>query len=432
MFVDEVSLEVRGGRGGNGAVSFRREKYEPHGGPDGGDGGEGGSVYFVADESLSTLLDYKYRKHLKASSGGHGEGGNRHGKRGEDLYIPVPPGTVIKDEEDNILADLALAGGKVLAARGGEGGRGNRKFASSRHQAPRMAEKGEPGEVRNLKLELKLLADVGLVGLPNAGKSTLLSHLSSARPKIAEYEFTTLNPQLGVVYHRENSFVLADLPGIIEGAARGAGLGYRFLKHSERASILLHLLDVSDWAGEDPVETFYKLDKEILEFSEKLAHRPRIVVGNKMDLDGAAENLARLQKELAEDARLIAPVKGISAATGEGIKELLDILVEKVEQHRREVPRETYIAEEAWQQETESEELMVEKQEDYYLVKGKKIQSLVARTDFNNEEALQRFWNITRKMGLNEKLQEQGVQPGDTVVIGEQEFDFWPESNETV
>ncbi len=430
MFVDEVTIEVIGGRGGNGAASFRREKYVPHGGPDGGDGGSGGPVVLVADESLNTLLDFKYRRHWKASNGAHGQGGNRHGRRGEDLLLPVPVGTVVKDEEGKIIADLSRPGMKKEVAAGGPGGKGNRRFASSRRQAPSFAEKGEPGEVRRLNLELKLMADIGLVGLPNAGKSTFLSVVSSAKPKIADYEFTTLHPQLGVVDHKENSFVVADLPGIIKGASQGAGLGYRFLRHCERTSILLHLIDVSPWAAVDPLEAFYGIDRELSEYSPELAQRPTVVVGNKVDLEGASANLERLQKELESYSKIVGPILGVSAVTGKGMQELLDCLVELLEEYPRDKfmkPEKDEGEKDRWKTVSEKDEVFVEKKEDYFIVKGKGIESLVARTDFHNEEAVQRFWNITRKMGLDEKLQEMGVQPGDTVVIGDQEFTFFEE-----
>jgi len=427
MFVDEVSIEVTAGKGGNGAVSFRREKFVPHGGPDGGDGGDGGSVVLVADASKNTLHDFRYRKSWKASAGSHGGGGKRHGKKGKDLLIAVPPGTVVKDYRARVLADLVYPGQQKVISRGGKGGRGNRKFATSRHRAPRMAEKGEPGESRKIFLELKIIADVGIVGLPNAGKSTLLSRISAAKPEIADYHFTTLSPQLGVVKRGEFSFVVADLPGLIEGASRGAGLGFRFLKHCERTSILLHLVDVSTWSLWDPSEALEKVDRELAGFSERLARKPRFVVGNKIDLEGSPDALNNLKETLARDEKVIGPVIGISAVTGQGLEEILDQLTLLVQKYRHDPSIE--VIEDDYPgpgEDIEGERVSLEKDENGWVIKGKKVEKLVAQTDFNNQEAVQRFWNIYKKMGLEEILLERGVQPGDTVKIGQQEFTFYP------
>ncbi len=430
-WIDEAFIEVTAGRGGNGAVSFRREKFVPWGGPDGGDGGKGGSVIIKADSSLSTLLDYRYRRIWKATSGSHGGGSNRHGKKGEDLYIPVPVGTVIKDEQGEVWADLKEDRQQQVIAEGGRGGKGNRKFATSKNRAPGFAEYGEPGETRKIYLELKLLADVGIVGLPNAGKSTLLSHLSAANPKVASYPFTTLNPKLGVLKYRDEQIVAADLPGIIEGASQGAGLGYRFLRHTERTSLLLMLIDVSSWAEEDPVEAITKIDREISFFSSRLEKKPRLVVGNKIDLEGAEEGLKQLQRALIKDERVVAPVLGISAVSGEGLEELLAQLSFLVKEYKEEgvFTEEEELVEEPSQgnvRRFEKGDLTVEAREEYYVVKGSGIESLVARTDFENQEAVHRFWRAYQKMGLEAKLIEKGVQPGDTVLIGEQEFTFYP------
>jgi len=428
MFVDEVSIEVAAGKGGNGALSFRREKYEPYGGPDGGNGGDGGSIVLVADNSVSTLLDFRYRKIWKAPPGKHAEGGNRHGKKGEDLHIPVPVGTVVKDEQGRVLTDLIHPGQKITLARGGKGGRGNRSFATSRNRTPRMAEKGEPGESKRIFLELKLMADVGIVGLPNAGKSTLLSRISAARPKIADYQFTTLSPQLGVVKYGDDSFVVADLPGIIEGASQGSGLGFRFLKHCERTSILLLLIDISPWPEEDPLTALKKLEQELANFSEALTFKPRMIVGNKIDLEGASDALNNLQEAVSHDERVVAPVIGISAATGDGLDKFLEQVSTQVTKYREKIPT-SQLYEETIEPTSylDEEATTVFWEGDAYVVEGKSVESLVARTDFNNPEAVQRFWKITRKMGINEMLLEQGVKPGDTVRIGQMEFTYQPE-----
>lgn len=329
MFVDEARIVVRAGRGGNGCVSFRREKYVPHGGPDGGDGGRGGHIYIEARAGLNTLLDISQRATYTAGNGGHGQGKKRHGRRGRDVVIPVPPGTIVRDaERGHVLRDLVRPGDRVLVARGGAGGRGNKAFATATNQAPTYAEPGRPGEERTILLELKLIADVGLVGLPNAGKSTLLSRLSAARPKIAEYPFTTTEPCLGIVaagsYRR---FVLADLPGLIEGAHRGAGLGDRFLRHIERTRLLLHLIDAAPPEGEPrPAEACRIIDEELRRYSPTLAAKPRLVVANKADLPGAAEGVRELEE--ASGGQVLV----ISAVTGQGLTELLAAVVRALDE----------------------------------------------------------------------------------------------------
>ncbi|MBN1943450.1 MAG: GTPase ObgE [Phycisphaerae bacterium] len=315
MFLDEIVIAVKGGDGGNGCMSFRREKYIPRGGPDGGDGGDGGSVYLQADESLNTLHHLAGRHHYVAKRGGHGKGKQCHGRNGEDLIVPVPPGTLVHDVEHRLLLqDLTQPGEKVCVAEGGKGGKGNTRFKSPTHQAPREWEPGLPGRERILRLELKLMADVGLVGKPNAGKSTLLSRLSAARPKIAAYPFTTLSPSLGIVeLSGFRRFVMADIPGLIEGAHEGAGLGDEFLRHIERTGILVHLLDVCPPDGRDPAEDYHAIRAELEQYSPTLAAKREIVVANKMDLTGSGEHLAALQEALGGE------VLAISAATGEGL-----------------------------------------------------------------------------------------------------------------
>ena len=321
MFVDEVEIHVRAGDGGRGCISFRREKYVPRGGPNGGDGGRGGSVIVEADEGLGTLLDFRYRRHYTAQRGGHGEGSDRHGASGDDLVLRVPVGTTIHEPHAGVLlGDLTANGERLEVARGGRGGRGNARFATSTNRAPRRADPGEAGEERTLRLELRLLADVGVVGFPNAGKSTLVSRLSAARPKIADYPFTTLVPTLGLVrLDEERSFVIADVPGLIPGASEGKGLGLRFLRHLERTRLLVHLLDLDPATGRDPVEDWKTIQAELREYSPELAARPQLIAANKIDLDGAAP---RLKRVVAMARRRRLPVFPLAARTGQGLAEL--------------------------------------------------------------------------------------------------------------
>jgi GTP-binding protein len=323
QFIDEVKIQAKAGHGGAGCVSFRREKFIPLGGPDGGDGGKGGDVVFEVSENISTLLDLRHRPHQKAGRGGHGMGKDRHGAKGKDLVIPVPPGTVIKDEESGeILADLTDPGQRIILLRGGRGGQGNARFATSTNKAPKFAQPGEPGEERTFRLELKLLADVGLFGFPSVGKSSFITKISAARPKIAEYHFTTLTPNLGVVsYKNFRSFVVADIPGLIEGAHQGAGLGHRFLKHVERTRLLVHILDLSFMPDRDPIRDYESLNRELFLFDEELAKKPQIVVVNKVDLPHVRENLAEVVPYFDDKGIRVFP---ISAVTGEGVSALLD------------------------------------------------------------------------------------------------------------
>jgi GTP-binding protein len=330
MFVDEAEIYVKGGDGGDGCVGFRREAFVPRGGPDGGDGGNGGSVYFEAVDNIDTLMDFVGHHHWKAESGKKGMGKKMAGRKGKDVVVQVPCGTLIYDRDTNILLkDLTEKGQRVCIAKGGRGGRGNTQFATAVEQAPDHAEPGKPGQERNIKLELKLIADVGLVGLPNAGKSTLLSHVSAARPKIADYPFTTLHPMLGIVeLSRYRRMVLADLPGLIEGAHEGAGLGDEFLKHIERTRVIVHMVDILPMDGSDPVANYHLIRNELAKYSEKLAGKPELVVANKMDLTGADEILARLREELDQ------PVMAISAVTGKGLLPMLENLWNVIEEQR--------------------------------------------------------------------------------------------------
>jgi len=326
MFVDEAKIWVKAGDGGSGCVSFRREKFIPKGGPDGGDGGRGGHVYFEAVDDLDTLLDFAGKHHWRASNGGHGQGSNKHGADGEDLIVRVPPGTLIYDTDwDLLLKDMSEVGARVLVCRGGKGGKGNKAYATATHQTPREFQPGKPGQERNLRLELKLIADVGLVGLPNAGKSTLISRCSAARPKIASYPFTTLEPVLGIIELSDfRRFVMADIPGLIEGASEGAGLGHDFLKHIERTTIIVHILDVMPMDGSDPVDNYHAIRGELERHSQVLAEKPEVIVANKSDLDPEGEKLAHVRAQLGPN------IPAISAATGQGIKELKELLWQKV------------------------------------------------------------------------------------------------------
>ncbi|MBN1882677.1 MAG: GTPase ObgE [Deltaproteobacteria bacterium] len=329
-FVDEAVIEVKSGGGGRGCVSFRREKYVPRGGPDGGDGGDGGDVYVIGNPHMSTLLDFKYRQHWSAKRGVHGSGKNKHGRNGEDLVIPVPLGTEIIDEEGgDLIVDVTCAGEKILILTGGRGGRGNARFVTSTHQVPREYDEGDPPKTARIRLVLKVIADVGIIGFPNAGKSTLISVISHAKPKIADYPFTTLTPNLGIVrLDEERSFVAADIPGIIEGASEGTGLGTRFLRHVERTKVLIHMIDMNPDTGRNPVDDYHTLNRELLSFSPLLAEKPQVIAAGKMDLTGAEERYAELQAELAVD---IFPV---SAMNGTGIRELLNHVFLRLERLR--------------------------------------------------------------------------------------------------
>jgi len=330
VFVDEIEIFVKGGDGGAGCISFRREKYVPFGGPDGGDGGDGGSVWLEADPALTTLLDYHYKRHYEAERGQHGKGANRHGAGGHDLTLRVPVGTVVADRRSaETLGDLASPGQRLVVQPGARGGRGNARFASSTNRAPRQADLGRPGDSRWLRLELKLLADVGVIGFPNAGKSTLVSRVSAAKPKIADYPFTTLQPSLGIVrVDVERSFVIADLPGLIPGAAEGKGLGHQFLRHTERTRLLLHVLDLDPQTGRDPLDDLHAIDEELAQYSESLAARPQIIVPNKIDLPEAAPRRQAIERFCASRGLPMVP---ISAATGSGVSELVKAVAAALE-----------------------------------------------------------------------------------------------------
>lgn len=424
MFVDQVKVYVKGGDGGNGAVSYRREKYVPLGGPAGGDGGRGGDVVFVVDEGLRTLVDFRYQRHFKAPRGEHGRNKSQHGAGAEDMVVRVPPGTTVIDADTGeVIADLVEQGQRGIIAKGGRGGRGNIRFATSANPAPQIAENGEPGQERNITLELKLIADVGLVGYPSVGKSTLLASVTAARPKIAEYHFTTLKPNLGAVDLGERSFVLADLPGLIEGAHEGIGLGHQFLRHVERTRLIIHVIDMAGTEGRDPYEDYLSINQELKLYNIRLEERPQIIAANKMDLPGAEENLQRF-RELVPTV----PIYSISAATSQGVKELMYAVAEKLET----LPLKPAIEEVAeveervvFKAEPEAAEFEISRDsEGSFIISGEKIEKLARMTNLNSYDSIQRFSRIMRGMGIDDALRKRGAKDGDTVHIGDFEFDF--------
>ncbi|NMB09917.1 MAG: GTPase ObgE [Tissierellia bacterium] len=423
MFIDVAKIDLKAGKGGDGAISFRREKYEPSGGPYGGDGGNGGSIIIVADEGIRTLMDFRYKRHYKAENGENGKTKKMYGKAGEDLYLKVPIGTLIKDyDTDAVMYDLKEDGEQFVVCKGGKGGRGNAKFATSTRQAPRFAEPGTLGEERVIKLELKLIADVGFIGLPNVGKSSILSIISEAKPKIANYHFTTLKPNLGVVkIGPEKSFVVADIPGLIEGASDGIGLGFDFLRHVERTKILVHVLDASGSESRDPVEDYYKIREEIEKYNIKLVDKKEIVVANKMDIYGADVGLSLIKEALQDKVEAIIPV---SAATTEGIEDLKFAMWNIVKDIKH-IDYETYDEEYIEFKEDNTPDYTVFRQNEFFIVEGPLIDNLVYRTNFDDNVALKHFQKVLRDKGVITKLQELGIENGDTVVVGELEFDYY-------
>lgn len=425
MFIDIAKIYVKGGNGGDGAVAFRREKYEPSGGPAGGDGGKGGDVIIEVDSSLRTLMDFRYKRHYKARSGEQGRSKNQFGKGSEDMILKVPAGTIIRDEETgDVLADLTEENRRIVIAKGGRGGKGNSKFTTSTRQAPRFAEAGAKGHERWIILELKLIADVGLVGFPNVGKSTLLSIVSDAKPKIANYHFTTLTPNLGVVKVDEGkSFVIADIPGLIEGAHTGIGLGHEFLRHIERTRVIVHLIDASGQEGRDPVDDFYKINEELAKYSEKLADKPQIVVANKMDLPESQEGYERLKVEVESKGYEILP---ISAATITGIKEFKYAIQNKLEEIGEPEPLEEVVDEsKLYEFKRKDSEVVVRKDGEIYYVEGYPIEKLINSTNFDDHESVRNFQEIIRKKGIVEELKALGVQEEDIVNICGFEFEFF-------
>lgn len=421
MFIDKARIYVQAGKGGNGCLSFRREKFVPRGGPNGGNGGKGGDLYLVANQNLTTLLDFFHKPHYKAEDGKPGESYNKQGKSGADLYIYVPCGTVVY-QDGRIKGDLNQHNQRLLVARGGRGGRGNASFKTARNTAPRIAEKGDVGDSFALDLELKLIADVGLIGCPNAGKSTLLSVISQAKPKIADYPFTTLSPNLGVVKFKEKSFIVADIPGLIEGAHQGRGLGSEFLRHIERTKILLHLIDPFGFEGKDALQNYVAIRKELGEYSKKLSQKPALIVVNKMDLTGAEEMLKKLRKEINP----VKSIAAISAVTGKGIQELLLSTIRLLERTKTETLQKPKKEQPEIQKFVFEDEFKAERTMDGFRISGEKIERLFARTNFKEEEASRRFLNILKKMGVERVLRRKGIQPGDTVSIGDEEFTYFP------
>ncbi len=421
MFTDYAKITIKSGNGGNGAATFRREKYVAAGGPDGGDGGKGGSIYFVVDKDLNTLLDFRYKKIFKAENGQNGSGNNCYGKKGEDLYIGVPVGTIIKDSETGkVLADLSSENQKELVLPGGRGGKGNVHFATSTRQAPRFSQDGEKGQEKEIILELKLLADIGLIGFPNVGKSTFLSRVTSAKPKIADYHFTTIIPNLGVVKSiYGDSFVIADIPGIIEGASEGVGLGIQFLRHIERTRLLLHVIDVSGTEGRTPVQDFEIINKELKEYSEKLSTRKQIIVANKLDVM-QDENLLKELEEFAKNKGM--DLFKISAVTGEGIDNLMNHVTEVLKQ----LPKEELIEVEEKMVYTleDKDEFSITRDGDEYLVEGLAIERLMGRINIGDNECMHYFQKVIRNLGIEEELKKKGVRPGDTVKFLEWEFEW--------
>jgi len=422
MFVDKVRITVVGGRGGDGAVAFHREKYVAAGGPDGGDGGHGGSVILRVNDNMSTLLDFRYKRKYAAQAGVAGQGSNRHGKRGENLIIQVPRGTVVRDAASNaIIVDMST-GEDFVIAKGGRGGWGNAHFATPTRQVPRFAKQGTPGQERDIIMELKLLADVGLVGFPNVGKSTLLSVTSNARPKIANYHFTTLYPNLGVIYVQEGvSFVMADIPGIIEGAAEGAGLGHDFLRHIDRCRLLVHVVDVSGSEDRDPVEDFDAICEELQNYSVDLSNRPMIVAANKIDLMmPESDNLERLRQHVEAKGY---ELYEISAGTTQGTRHLMQVVAEKL----RTLPPVTIYEPEYVVPVVESGdygEFQIEHENNVWLVSGMWIERMVGNINFDDYESRNYFDQLLRKSGLFAKLEEMGIQDGDVVSIDDLEFEY--------
>ncbi len=422
MFIDEVTVEVNAGDGGNGCMAFRREKFVAMGGPFGGNGGKGSDIIFETDEGLNTLIDLRYKRVIKGSKGANGEGKAKNGKNAEDVVIKVPVGTVVSDAETGmIIADLTKKGENVVVAYGGRGGRGNIAFATHSNPAPAYCENGEPGESRKLKVELKLLADVGLVGLPSVGKSTLISKVSSSKPKIAAYHFTTLTPNLGVVSVREGkSFVMADLPGLIEGASLGSGLGDRFLKHIERTRVIAHVIDMSGMEGRDPYEDYITIRKELENFDKKLMNKPEIIIANKMDMETSKENLKSF-KEKVKDRKIFE----VSALTATGLKEVINELSDMLDTIEREpLYEDDKIESHVLYKFKREKPFTIVKDGNVWVIKGEKVEKLLRMTKFQTDESVRRFSNQLRRMGVDDALREAGAQDGDTIRILDLELEY--------
>lgn len=423
MFVDYAKIVIKSGDGGDGAATFRREKYVAAGGPDGGDGGKGGDVYFVVDSNSNTLIDFRFTKKFKAENGQNGSGSHRFGKSGQDCIIKVPLGTIVRDAETNkVIMDLSEEGQKELILKGGRGGKGNSHFATSTRQAPRFAIDGEKGKEKEIILELKLLADVGLVGFPNVGKSTILSRVTKATPKIADYHFTTIDPNLGVVKTEYgDSFVLADIPGIIEGASEGIGLGTQFLRHVERTRLLLHVIDIAGTEGRNPVDDFYKINEELKKYSEKLSNRKQIIVANKIDSMQDDTNLKEIQK-LAKENNI--EVYQISAVTGEGLEELFNHVAEIL----KTLPKEDIVDVEdriVYTLDDDKDDFTVKVVDGEFIVEGPAVERLMGRVNIGDNESYNYMERMLKKLGIEEELRAKGVKEGDTVKILEWEFEWY-------
>lgn len=420
MFIDVAKIELKAGKGGDGSVAFRREKYEPSGGPAGGDGGDGGSIIIVADKDIKTLMDYSYKSIYKAENGGDGRNKKQFGKKGEDLILKVPVGTLIKDyDTDTVIYDVKHDKEEFVICKGGKGGKGNVHFKSSIRQAPRFAEPGAKGEEKTIKLELKLLADVGLIGLPNVGKSTLLSIMSNARPKIANYHFTTLEPNLGVCKVGEKSFVLADIPGLIEGASEGLGLGHDFLKHIERTKILVHVLDISGSEGRNPIEDFELINSELASYNIKLNDKKMLVVLNKTDL-GAEDNIKEFREKYSDK---VDEIVEISAATTENVDKLMYLIADTLDSIEDDYS--TLDDQYVYFEEEKEPDFKVRRENENYIVEGPLIENLIYRTNFEVYESVNHLQKVLEDKGVIQQLKDLGIQDGDNVVIGDVEFDFY-------
>ncbi|EAF6341427.1 GTPase ObgE [Listeria monocytogenes] len=427
MFVDQVKIYVKAGNGGDGMVAFRREKFVPNGGPAGGDGGKGADVVFVVDEGLRTLVDFRFKRIFKAEHGEHGMSKSMHGRGAEDLVVKVPQGTIVKDiDTGEIIADLVAHGQRAVIAKAGRGGRGNKRFATPANPAPELSENGEPGQERNVQLELKVLADVGLVGFPSVGKSTLLSVVSAARPKIAAYHFTTIVPNLGMVDAGDGrSFVMADLPGLIEGASQGVGLGHQFLRHIERTRVIVHVIDMSGSEGRIPYEDYMAINNELEQYNLRLMERPQIIVANKMDMPDAEENLNEFKTKISEDI----PVFPISAVTKTGLRELLLAIADKLET-TPEFPLNEILEQEdedtvLYKYVAEEPDFEISREPDgTFVLSGAKIERLFTMTNFERDASISRFARQLRAMGVDEALRKRGAKDGDIVRLLDYEFEF--------
>jgi GTP-binding protein len=424
MFIDKAKIYVKAGDGGDGRVSFRREKYVTNGGPDGGDGGDGGDIVFIVDDNMRTLMDFRYKRKHVAENGEMGGVNNSSGKSADALVIKVPSGTILRDSETGgLLGDLKNSGDKVIVARGGKGGKGNQHFATSTRQAPRFAHPGGKGLERWIEMELKLIADVGLLGFPNVGKSTFLSIVTSARPKIANYHFTTLAPNLGVVeLSGGRSFVIADIPGLIEGAHSGVGLGHDFLRHVERTKVLIHLLDTSGLEGRDPIEDFYKINEELKLYSEKLLNKPQVVACNKMDIPESEENYKRVAEELGGKGY---EVFAISAATRSGVEPLMDRVYNLLENVKDVEEPVEEIMDLLYHGNTGEKPFTIRKEDGVYIVEGNLVEQLLASVNLDDSDSVKYFQKVLRKRGIVDELRQLGVKDGDTVKMHELEFEYF-------